>query len=171
MKTKFIAIAITLIGFYSTHASATPFAQCAATPAVDFPGTIVDAALATEDLSTLVTAVTAADLGDLLATAENITVYAPTNAAFANIPGPILTDLLADVEALTSVLAYHVSPGMQDPRKYIQPIKKPTLAMQAVFFSRGLGEPRVNNAAVSCTPVRASNGMVYIIDSVMIPNM
>ncbi|MEM6606366.1 MAG: fasciclin domain-containing protein, partial [Pseudomonadota bacterium] len=73
-----------------------PFYACLNTPLADFDGSVVDAAVATPELSTLVTAVTAAGLADTLATAEGITVYAPTDAAFANVPTPILDALLAD---------------------------------------------------------------------------
>jgi uncharacterized surface protein with fasciclin (FAS1) repeats len=171
MKSKLIGAFLTLVftGAFATQASAVSFPACVSAPAAQFNGTIVDAALATPDFSTLVTAVTAAGLGDLLATAENITVYAPTNAAFAALPEGVLTALLADVDALTAVLAYHVSPGIRDPRRFIDPRTAPTLAEQPVFYHWMQAEPMVNTAGVSCTPVRASNGVIYVIDSVLMP--
>ena len=171
MKSKLIGafLALVFTGAFATNASAISFNTCVATPTVNFNGTIVDAALATPEFSTLVTAVTAAGLGDLLATAENITVYAPTNAAFAAIPEGILTALLADVDALTKVLAYHVSPGNRDPRKFIDPRVAPTLADQPVFYHWMQAKPMVNTAGLSCQIIRASNGTIVVIDSVLMP--
>ena len=70
---------------------------CLSTDIVQFDGTVVDAALATPELSTLVDAVVAAGLVDALNDAENITVYAPTNDAFAAIPGEVADAILADL--------------------------------------------------------------------------
>jgi uncharacterized surface protein with fasciclin (FAS1) repeats len=152
-----------------SHAQ-TDFAECVGTPIAKFNGTIVDAAVATPELSTLVDAVLAAGLGDALATAENITVYAPTNAAFAKIPGDITAAILADVDVLTAVLTYHVSPGIQDPRQFVPPVRRTTLSGQSVYYARIGNEARVNNAAVNCQGVQASNGRVWFIDSVLMPS-
>jgi uncharacterized surface protein with fasciclin (FAS1) repeats len=157
----------------SSATQATSFAECAATSLVNFDGTIVDAALATPELSTLVDAVTAAGLGDALASTDGITVYAPTNDAFAALPAPLLDAALADTELLTGILTYHVSVGNQDPRKFPGSVatSRDTLQGQHVYFSRSGGEARVNNAAVACQGVRASNGTVWVIDSVLLPNL
>jgi len=169
---KTIAAALfSIMSIGATNASAaTPFISCLENPLVQFDGTVVDAAIATPELSTLVTAVTAAGLGDLLATAENITVYAPTNDAFAKIPGMVLNEFLADVDALTGILAYHVTPVPADPRKFITPLRRMTLAEQPVFFHRMNNNQMVNNAIVDCTGVRTNNGTVWLIDSVLMPS-
>ena len=171
MQLKKIAIAATaaLTLSYGAASQAETFAECVSTDLANFDGTIVDAALATPALSTLVDAVVAAGLVDTLAEAENITVYAPTNDAFANVPGGILDAVLADTGLLTAVLTYHVSPGKKDPRKFIKANRAPTLAGPAVFFHRANGEARVNGAAVSCQGVKTNNGTVWVIDSVLIP--
>ncbi len=157
----------------STGAQASsPFANCAATDNVQFDGTIVDAAIATPELSTLVDAVVAAGLADALATTENITVYAPTNDAFAAVPADILNTIVGNTDLLTAVLTYHVVPSKNDdPRKWLAPVKRTTLMGQDVFFTRSMGSPSVNNANVTCQGVSTSNGTVYVIDSVLLPNL
>ena len=167
---KTIAAALfSVMAIGASNASAAPFITCVGEPLVQFDGNVVDAAIATPELSTLVTAVTAAGLVDTLANAENITVYAPTNDAFGKIPGMILNEFLADVDALTGILAYHVTPGPADPRKFISPLRRMTLAGQPIFFHRMDNKQMINNAEVSCTGVRVSNGTVWFIDSVLMP--
>jgi uncharacterized surface protein with fasciclin (FAS1) repeats len=153
----------------TAQAAPSGFANCIAEPIAQFDGTVVDAALATPELSTLVDVVVAAGLADALNDAENITVYAPTNDAFAAIPGDILGAIAGDEALLTSVLLYHVTPGSHDPRAFVSPVRRNTLLEQKVYYSYFGGEPRVNNAGVSCSGVKVSNGMVWIIDSVLIP--
>ena len=152
----------------ASHAM-TSLATCVSTEITQFDGTVVDAALATPELSTLVDAVVAANLVDALNDAEGITVYAPTNAAFAAVPEDILDSVLADLDLLTGLLTYHVSPTMEDPRRYVTPIRRDTLAGPYVFYHRYGGEARVNGAAIDCAGVETSNGMVWLIDSVLIP--
>lgn len=165
VATSCLAIAST----FALNANAQSFATCVSTDLVQFDGTIVDAALATPELSTLVTALSAADLVDTLDTIEDVTVYAPTNDAFGAIPADILGDLLADVPSLTEVLVYHVSPGRLNPRKFLTTVRRDTLNGQNIFFHRNNGAARVNNAAVDCQGVSTTNGDVYFIDSVLMP--
>ena len=145
------------------------FESCVSEPIAQFDGTVVDAALATPELSTLVEVVVAAGLADALNDAENITVYAPTNDAFAAIPGDILGAIAGDETLLTSVLLYHVTQGTNDPRAFVPPVRRNTFLDQKVYYSYFDGAPRVNNAAVSCSGVKVSNGIVWVIDSVLIP--
>lgn len=161
------AIACTL---GATAQAAPPgMAECLAVPIAQFDGTVVDAALATPELSTLVDAVVAAGLVDDLNDAENITVYAPTNDAFAAIPDSILGEIVGDEGLLTAVLTYHVTPGINDPRSFVPPVRRNTLLGQKVYYAYADGAPRVNNAAVNCSGVRTSNGIVWLIDSVILP--
>jgi uncharacterized surface protein with fasciclin (FAS1) repeats len=146
------------------------FAECVSTDLAIFDGSVVDVAVATPALSILVTAVTAAGLGDALATTENITVYAPTNDAFDALGG-VLDVVLADTELLTAVLTYHVTPSKQDPRKFLNATKRATLQGQPVFFHRQGGEARVNNSAITCQGVKTDNGIVWIVDSVLMPQV
>ena len=114
--------------------------RCAATPAVHFQGTIVDAALATPDLRVLADAVVAAELAGTLSGPGPFTVYAPTNAAFQKIPPAVLSAITSDRSLLTAVLTYHVTPGEGrdfDPRLvFSTPKEEPTVQGQTVFFSR-----------------------------------
>ena len=169
-STLSILSTLILTATISSVANAGPsLGACNSTEKVQFDGTIVDAAVATPALGTLVDAVLAAGLEDTLATAENITVYAPTNDAFAALPEGILETVVDDVDILTAVLAYHVSPGLHDPRKFQSSVRRATLQGQKVFFSRYANEARVNQAAVSCQGVETDNGLVWIIDSVLLP--
>jgi uncharacterized surface protein with fasciclin (FAS1) repeats len=176
MKLKNLALATTAamacaLGT-TAHADASAgLTECLSQPMVEFDGTVVDAALATPELSTLVDAVVAAGLVDALNDAENITVYAPTNDAFAAIPADIAGALLADTAALTSVLTYHVTPSLQDPRRFVPPVRRGTLQGDVVFFQRMNNAPMVNNAEVTCTGVMTTNGYVWLIDSVLLPNL
>jgi len=152
-----------------------PFYSCLDTDLVEFDGSVVDAAIATPELSTLVTAVSLAGLVDALDTTEGITVYAPTDEAFASIPGPVLDSILADIDLLTQVLTYHVTATpafLADPRRgsSAAPIMVDTLQGQtlAVGFRNGVA-PMVNQSTASCQGVRTDNGIVWIIDSVLLP--
>jgi len=107
--------------------------QCLKTQAVEFDGTIAEAAIATPALSTLVTALSAAGLVDAVNGDGNFTVFAPTNEAFSNVPAPILQALLADTDLLTTVLLYHVVDGQLDARRSYFTRKVSTLAEQKVF--------------------------------------
>ena len=170
LKKTIVASTTALICTLGATANAqTSFVDCVATPVVQFDGNIVDAAIATPELSTLVDAILAAGLEETLANAENITVYAPTNDAFAAIPSDITTSILEDVDVLTAVLTYHVSAGAQDPRKFVTPVKRETLLGEYVYFSFNNGDPQVNNSTVGCTGVKASNGLVWFVDSVLQP--
>ena len=172
MKLKTLALAGTAAlacTFGATTQAMTSLAACTSAAITEFDGTVVDAALATPELSTLVDAVVAADLVDALNDAEGITVYAPTNAAFAAVPEDVFNSVVADIDLLTGLLTYHVSPTMEDPRRYVTPIRRDTLAGPYVFYHRYDGEARVNAAAIDCAGVKASNGMVWLIDSVLIP--
>lgn len=154
-------------------ASAQPssMGECLSVAIQDFDGNVVEAAIATPELSTLADAVVAAGLADTLAGLENITVHAPTNAAFDAIPVDILEAITGDVGLLTEVLTYHVTPGVDDARRYVEAHARPSLQGQQVYYDRYDQTPRVNNAGVSCQGVRATNGLIWILDSVLLPNL
>jgi uncharacterized surface protein with fasciclin (FAS1) repeats len=171
---RWIAAAALALSFAATpvaaSASASSFAQCARTQAVDFPGTIVDAAVATPALSTLTSLVVAANLVGPLSAAGNLTVFAPTNDAFSKVPPSVLGAIGGDPATLTAVLTYHVVAGKADPRK---PFLRKTTSLQGqslfVGYDRGSGAPMINQSMADCTAVRTSNGTVWIIDSVLLP--
>jgi uncharacterized surface protein with fasciclin (FAS1) repeats len=119
-------------------------------------------------LSTLVTAVKEAGLVDTLNSADAITVFAPTNDAFAKIPPADLKKVLADKKTLTSILTYHVVSGRLTPAELAGTHK--TLQGDDLKVT-GSGETfKVNDtASVVCGNVQTSNATVYIIDSVLMP--
>jgi uncharacterized surface protein with fasciclin (FAS1) repeats len=150
---------------------------CASVPATgdgSFEGMatapVATAASANPLLSTLVSAVQAAGLVDTLNSAQDITVFAPSNDAFAKVPAADLQALLADKEMLTQVLTYHVVG---------QPITPEDLGTAGPFDSlqgapvmaSGSGEEFVvnENSNVVCGGVQTANATVYIVDSVLMP--
>jgi uncharacterized surface protein with fasciclin (FAS1) repeats len=132
---------------------------------------IVELAVATPDLSTLVQAVTAADLVGALSGAGPFTVFAPTNAAFAALPKADLDDLLKPENKvkLQGVLQYHVISGSikAGDLKDSQVVK--TLSGQAVTIVKRDGGVYVNGAKVVTADVIGSNGVVHIVDKVILP--
>ncbi|MGW2347233.1 fasciclin domain-containing protein [Streptomyces sp. NPDC001661] len=120
-------------------------------------------------LSTLVTAVKKAGLVDTLNNAKNITVFAPTNDAFAKIPKADLDKVLNDKAQLTKILTYHVV-GQKLAPKDLEKGSFDTLEKSKLTTS-GSGENyKVNNSAnVVCGNVKTANANVYIIDSVLMP--
>lgn len=120
-------------------------------------------------LSTLVTAVGEADLAQTLNSAQDITVFAPANAAFEKLPKDTLSTTLADKKALTSLLTYHVVSGKLTPQDVAGSHK--TLAGPALQVS-GTGENMTvgkGKAKVLCGNVQTANATVYIIDGVLMP--
>ncbi|MEP6639888.1 MAG: fasciclin domain-containing protein [Chloroflexota bacterium] len=151
-------------------------AACSAVPASgagSFEGMATDpvatAASNNPVLSTLVTAVTAAGLGDTLNTAEDITVFAPSNDAFAAMDKATMDSAMADPKGLlTTVLTYHVVPGRLTPDQLAGTHK--TLQGGTLEVT-GSGESfTVNGSAmVICGNVQTANATVYIIDGVLLP--
>lgn len=138
--------------------------SCLRTSPIQVEGTIVDAAVATPQLSTLVLALQKAGLVEALQGPGPFTVYAPTNDAFGKLPGAILDPILGDQDLLVAVLTYHVSSGEHlDPRRNLVPREVSTLNGQTVFFNRGSDAPQINQSNVSCQGVRTRNGEVWLI--------
>jgi uncharacterized surface protein with fasciclin (FAS1) repeats len=148
--------------------------DAATLPAMAVTGSsnIVELAAATPQLSTLVTAVQAAGLMDTLSGAGNFTVFAPTNDAFAALPHGVLEGLLADIPALTNILTYHVS-GDYYPASALLGQRGRVPTVQGQFLSinaRGAGVHINGSTAVTTPDVFASNGVVHLIDSVLLPH-
>jgi len=141
-----------------------------ATIAVAAPSeSIVEIAVADPDLSDLVKALTDANLVKTLEGKGPFTVFAPTNSAFAKVPSALLDYLNANPSILASVLLYHVAAGAD--RLTPSPIK--TVEGELVFpsFSYGINglTVTVNNSVVTLRPIQASNGVIYLIDNVLLP--
>jgi uncharacterized surface protein with fasciclin (FAS1) repeats len=120
-------------------------------------------------LKTLVAAVTEAGLVDTLNSAEALTVFAPTDDAFAKIPAKDLNALLADKKALTTVLTHHVVAGQLSPEDVAG--EHETLAGDMITVEGSGEEFTAEGAAVVCGNVSTANATVYVIDSVMMPKM
>jgi len=129
---------------------------------------IVDVAVSSGSFNTLVIAVKEAGLVETLKGDGPFTVFAPTDEAFAKIPQDQLNALLADKEMLTKVLTYHVVPGKVMAAD-VAPGQVPTVEGQSLTVSTYNGV-MVNNANVIKTDIVASNGVIHVIDTVLLPN-
>ena len=139
-------------------------------------GTIVDVAAGNEDFSTLVTAVTAADLGETLAGEGPYTVFAPTNDAFAVLPEGTVETLVKpeSKDQLTSILTYHVVAGMVmaadlSDGQVIETVNGDTLTVGIDGETVTLTDSSGNTVTVVAADVAASNGVIHAIDGVLIP--
>ena len=136
----------------------------------DAPGTIVDVAVAAGSFKTLVAAVKAAGLADTLSGKGPFTVFAPTDDAFAKLPRGTVDSLLKpeNKQKLRSILLYHVVAGKVKSFDLKDgPVK--TLEGQDVQISLGGTTPKVSGASVVKADVPASNGVIHVIDTVLLP--
>jgi uncharacterized surface protein with fasciclin (FAS1) repeats len=132
------------------------------------PKDIVDTAVSAGSFNTLVTAVKEAGLVETLKGEGPFTVFAPTDEAFSKIPADQLNALLADKEALTKVLTYHVVPGKVMAKDVIKLSSAQTVQGQSLSIDASSGV-KVDNARVLKTDIETSNGVIHVIDSVMLP--
>jgi uncharacterized surface protein with fasciclin (FAS1) repeats len=130
---------------------------------------IVDTAVSAGQFNTLAAALKAAGLVDTLKGPGPFTVFAPTDAAFAKIPKADLDALLADKAKLTSVLTYHVVPG-KVMAKDVKPGPVKTVEGRSFVVKVDAGKVMVDKATVTKTDIVADNGVIHVIDTVMIPN-
>ncbi|MCM2268710.1 MAG: fasciclin domain-containing protein [Thermoanaerobaculia bacterium] len=130
---------------------------------------IVDTAVAAGSFKTLATALTAAGLVDTLKGAGPFTVFAPTDAAFAKLPAGTVEALLADKAKLTQVLTYHVVAGKVTAADVVKLTNATTVQGGALAIDATQGV-KVNGANVVQADVMASNGVIHVIDTVLIPN-
>lgn len=134
---------------------------------------IVDTAVAAGSFKTLATALTAAGLIDTLKSAGPFTVFAPTDEAFAKIPKAKLEALLKDKAALTKVLTYHVVKGKVLAAQAVTLNGKnvATVEGSTVKINVKGDTVMVNNANVVKTDIMTSNGVIHVIDTVIMPKM
>ena len=130
---------------------------------------IVDTAVAAGDFNTLVTAVKAAGLVETLKGEGPFTVFAPTDAAFAKVPTDTLNALLADKAALANVLTYHVVAGKVMAADVVKLNSAATVQGQAVSIEVRDGKVYVDGSQVVATDIKASNGVIHVIDAVILP--
>ncbi|MCO4747371.1 MAG: fasciclin domain-containing protein [Proteobacteria bacterium] len=133
------------------------------------PPTITDIAVADDQFSTLVAALTAADLADTLAGEGPYTVFAPTNAAFDALPDGTVSGLLNDIPALTNILLYHVVASKEAAADVVSSNELTTAQGSGAMVSSDSAGVYIAGAKISITDIPARNGVIHVIDSVMIP--
>jgi len=138
-------------------------------PEEEMPGTIVDIAVADGRFSTLVAAVTAADLAETLSGEGPFTVFAPTDDAFAKLPAGTVEALLGDIPQLSNILLYHVVPGKVMAADVVELSLADTAAGIPVRIRVEDGKVYINESQVVITDIEASNGVIHVIDSVILP--
>ena len=131
-------------------------------------GTIVEVASSNGSFKTLVAAVKAAGLADTLSGKGPFTVFAPTDAAFAKLPPGTVDALLKDIPKLKAILTYHVVSG-KVMAKDVKTGMVPTVNGQSLDVKADAMGVTVNGAKVSATDVAASNGVIHVIDTVVLP--
>lgn len=136
----------------------------------DKPG-IVEIAAGNEDFSTLVAALKAAGLVDVLSGEGPFTVFAPTNAAFEKLPEGTVESLLKpeNKQKLTDVLTYHVVSGKVYASDVVKLSEATTVQGSTIEITASDDGVMVDNANVVTTDIKASNGVIHVIDSVILP--
>jgi uncharacterized surface protein with fasciclin (FAS1) repeats len=129
---------------------------------------IVDTAVAAGQFTTLAAALKAAGLIDTLKGKGPFTVFAPTDAAFAKLPAGTVEGLLKDKAKLTKILTYHVVPGKVLAADVVKLKDAKTVEGSTVTIDTSNGV-KINNATVVKTDVEASNGVIHVIDTVIMP--
>jgi len=130
---------------------------------------IVETAVAAGSFNTLATALKSAGLIDALKGKGPFTVFAPTDAAFAKLPKGTVEALLKDKEKLTAILTYHVVSGEVPASAVVKMNSAATLNGQNVRIAVKDGKVMINNATVTQADVEASNGVIHVIDTVLLP--
>jgi len=180
MKTKFAFVFVVLamlLAACGTQATPAPALEVEAMPEPtalpteepEMPKSIVDIAVEDGRFTTLVAAVQAAGLAETLSGEGSFTVFAPTDDAFAALPEGTVETLLADIPALTDILLYHVVEGAVLAADVVKLSNAMTLQGQSVDISAEGGKVMVDGAEVIITDIQASNGVIHVIDSVILP--
>ncbi|MEM7705175.1 MAG: fasciclin domain-containing protein [Pseudomonadota bacterium] len=132
---------------------------------------IVDTAVAAGSFETLAAALTAAGLVDVLKGDGPFTVFAPTDAAFAALPAGTVETLLKpeNIDQLKAVLTYHVVAGKVKAADVVNLTEATTVQGSPVSIAVEGGTVKVNQATVTATDIMASNGVIHVIDAVILP--
>ena len=130
--------------------------------------TIIETASSNNDFSTLVTAVKKAGLVETLSGTGPFTVFAPTNAAFEKIPKETLDSVLADTAKLKSILTYHVVAGKVMAKDVADLTEAKTVEGTMIKIDTESGV-KVNEATVTKADIECSNGVIHVIDTVLMP--
>ena len=161
MRTKILAVAILTI-FLSASALI-----AGSQPKMD----IVDTAVGAGSFNTLVAAVQAADLADTLKSEGPFTVFAPTDDAFAKLPAGTVEDLLKpeNKDKLKAILTYHVVSGKVMAKDVMTMKEAKTVNGESVMISMDANTVMIDNAKVVQADVECSNGVIHVIDTVILP--
>lgn len=132
---------------------------------------IVDTAVAAGQFKTLAAALQAAGLVETLKGTGPFTVFAPTDEAFAKLPKGTLDELLKpeNKARLTAILTYHVVPGKVTAADVVKVTSAKTVQGGSIAVNAAGGKVRVDNANVVKTDIAASNGVIHVVDSVLMP--
>jgi len=130
---------------------------------------IVETAVSAGSFNTLVAAVKAAGLVETLKGKGPFTVFAPTDSAFAKLPAGTVEMLLKNKEKLASILTYHVISGKVMAADVVKLISAKTVNGQSVMIKTDKMGVMVNNAKVVMTDIVCSNGVIHVIDTVLLP--
>ena len=169
MKIVIIFVSLPLvIGLIAGCTTPTP-APTPTPPPSPTPEDIVDIAVADGRFTTLVAALQAADLVDTLKGAGPFTVFAPTDDAFNKLPAGTVEGLLEDIPALSNILLYHVVPGKVMAADVVKLTSADTASGEPLTISVMDGKVMINDAQVTITDIEASNGVIHVVDTVLIP--
>lgn len=157
--TSFAAAAVLALGLIAGNATAASGSN----------GDIVDVAVGAGSFETLVAAVQAAGLVDTLKGEGPFTVFAPTDEAFAKLPAGTVEALLQDKEKLTAILTYHVVPGRVMAKDVVNLDSAQTVNGQSLTIMAKDGKVWIDNATVISADIEASNGVIHVIDTVVLP--
>ena len=159
-------LAVTVLAVISVGLALTLAAQPAAT------GDIVDTAVAAGSFKTLTAAIQAAGLTQTLKGKGPFTVFAPTDDAFAKLPAGTVDNLLKpeSKEKLVAILTYHVVPGRVTAAQVSKMTEARTVNGKELAIRTDMGHVVVNDATVTKADINCSNGVIHVIDTVLIPN-
>jgi uncharacterized surface protein with fasciclin (FAS1) repeats len=129
---------------------------------------IVDIAVSAPNMTTLVAALKAANLVETLKGKGPFTVFAPTDEAFGKLPAGTIESLLNDIPKLTKILTYHVVPGKVTASQVSELTTATTVEGSAVKIDASHGV-KINTATVTKADIFADNGVIHIIDTVLLP--
>jgi len=167
-----IALALGLVSSQIVFAGNCPYSGSACQAKADKSKDIVDTAVAAGNFRTLAAALQAADLVETLKSKGPFTVFAPTDEAFGKLPEGTIKELLKpeNKDKLTSILTYHVVPGRVTAADVVKLSKAKTAEGSEAKIRVKDGKVYVDNALVTATDIKAGNGVIHVIDSVIFPN-
>jgi uncharacterized surface protein with fasciclin (FAS1) repeats len=171
MKTWIVASLIGIAGVTGTAAAGGGTTCAASGEMAHAPGTIVETAAGSENFKTLTAAIKAAGLAEALGGKGPFTVFAPTDEAFAKLPKETVDSLLKpeNKEQLAGILKYHVVPGRVYSVAAAKGASVATLQGTNVTTQSSAGKVMVENATVTAADLDASNGVIHVIDTVILP--